>query len=87
MVTHLKHISLSYGNTKILDDTTMSLSHNSFNLLIGPSGSGKSTLLRIFAGLYPQLKGEVLVNDQAVTTLPANEKAKVVGFLFQDPDT
>lgn len=87
MVTHLKHISLSYGNTKILDDTTMSISHNSFNLLIGPSGSGKSTLLRIFAGLYPQLKGEVLVNDQAVTTLPANEKAKVVGFLFQDPDT
>ncbi|MGO0154499.1 ATP-binding cassette domain-containing protein [Leuconostoc mesenteroides] len=87
MVTHLKHISLSYGNNKILDDINMSISHNSFNLLIGPSGSGKSTLLRIFAGLYPQLKGEVLVNDQAVTKLPANEKAKVVGFLFQDPET
>ncbi|QEA59717.1 ABC transporter ATP-binding protein [Leuconostoc koreense] len=87
MVTHLKHISLSYGNNKILDDINMSISHNSFNLLIGPSGSGKSTLLRIFAGLYPQLKGEVLVNNQAVTQLPANEKAKVVGFLFQDPET
>lgn len=87
MVTHLEHISLSYGNKKLLDDIHMSLDPNSFNLLIGPSGSGKSTLLRIFSGLYPQLKGEALVHDERVTKLSANKKATFVGFLFQDPDT
>lgn len=87
MIVTLEHINLSYGKTKIFNDLTLSIPENSFNLLIGPSGIGKSTLLKIIAGLFPQLKGTVLVDNTAISQLPANQRAQHVGFLFQDPDT
>ena len=87
MIVTLEHLNLSYGKTKIFDDLTLTIQENSFNLLIGPSGIGKSTLLKIIAGLFPQLKGTVLVDNIAISQLPANQRAQYVGFLFQDPDT
>lgn len=85
MIVTLEHINLSYGKTKIFNDLTLSIPENSFNLLIGPSGIGKSTLLKIIAGLFPQLKGTVLVDNTAISQLPANQRAQHVGFLFQVP--
>ncbi len=87
MTTSLCHVSLSYGDKKIINDLNIEFQDASFNLLIGPSGIGKSTFLRILAGFYPQIKGKVIVADKAIDSLPANLRARYVGFLFQDPNT
>ena len=53
-----------------------------FVSLIGPSGCGKSTLLRIAGGLLRPSTGEVRV---AGAPPRAAQRAKAIGFVFQDP--
>lgn len=54
--------------------------------VMGPSGSGKSTLLAYIGGfLDPAFKaaGRVILNDEDITLLPAEQRR--TGILFQDP--
>jgi putative spermidine/putrescine transport system ATP-binding protein len=48
--------------------------------LLGPSGCGKTTLLRIIAGLTPADRGDVLLNGQAITSVPAHKRNISVVF-------
>ncbi len=63
-----------------------------FCLLMGPSGSGKSTLLRCLNGLVPHfsggsLNGSIRVHGLDPVRLSPREMSRVVGFVFQDPET
>ena len=51
--------------------------------IAGGSGSGKSVLLKTLIGLHQPNSGEVLINDKAVRSLGAAEKAALIGVLFQ----
>ncbi|HHB83312.1 MAG TPA: ATP-binding cassette domain-containing protein [Devosia sp.] len=54
--------------------------------LMGASGSGKSTLISAIAGFLPRsfsCTGNILLNGQSITSLPAEKRR--VGVLFQDP--
>jgi len=53
----LKHVSKSFGNIKIIEDTGAEIDRGDKVALIGANGKGKSTLLRIIAGTEPY-KGE-----------------------------
>jgi len=50
IICELKHISKSYGDLKILDDTHAEILRGDKIALIGANGKGKSTLLRIITG-------------------------------------
>ncbi|MFM6925678.1 MAG: ABC-F family ATP-binding cassette domain-containing protein [Ferruginibacter sp.] len=50
IVATLKHVSKSFGNVKILEDTGAEIDRGDKIALIGANGKGKSTLLRIIAG-------------------------------------
>lgn len=61
-------------------------------LVMGPSGSGKSTLLRCINGLVPHfsggdLRGTIRVNELDPARLSPREMSRMVGFVFQDPET
>jgi ATP-binding cassette subfamily F protein 3 len=49
----LKHVSKSFGDIKILDDSSIEIFRGDKVALIGANGKGKSTLLRIIAGTEP----------------------------------
>jgi putative ABC transport system ATP-binding protein len=55
--------------------------------LMGPSGCGKTTLLNILGGVDHATGGEIVVGDQALTSLSERELEKYrlhkVGFVFQ----
>lgn len=53
----LKHVSKSFGDIKILEDTGAEIDRGDKVALIGANGKGKSTLLRIIAGTE-QISGE-----------------------------
>jgi ATP-binding cassette subfamily F protein 3 len=50
IVATLKHVSKSFGTTKVLEDTGAEIDRGDKIALIGANGKGKSTLLRIIAG-------------------------------------
>ena len=53
IVATLKHVSKSFGDVKILEDTGAEIDRGDKIALIGANGKGKSTLLRIIAGTEP----------------------------------
>jgi sulfate transport system ATP-binding protein len=77
----IRHVSKRFGDFVVLDDVSVVVPAGALTALLGPSGSGKSTLLRVIAGLEQPETGEVLIANQAVTQLPAQQRG--VGLVFQ----
>lgn len=79
------------ADTGFFHDLRLSLDSNEVTLLSGPSGCGKSTILNLAAGIYPQnggklVAGEIVIDDQDITTLDANQRVALVAMMFQNPD-
>ncbi|MFC6954680.1 ABC transporter ATP-binding protein [Halorubellus litoreus] len=77
-------VSYAHGDTRVLDDVSLSIEDGEFVVLAGANGAGKTTLVRQFNGLLEPDTGEVLVNGTPVEAdLVAARSA--VGMVFQDP--
>lgn len=57
-----------YGETIALNDVSFEIAEGEFVVVLGISGSGKSTLLRCINGLTAPTSGEVIVQDEPVTS-------------------
>ncbi len=73
--------SKRFGDFQALNDVSIDVPNGSLTALLGPSGSGKSTLLRAITGLETLDGGRVLIDDEDVSTKPAQKRE--VGFVFQ----
>ncbi|WP_276503352.1 ribosomal protection-like ABC-F family protein [Terrimonas pollutisoli] len=58
VLTELKHVSKSFGDNVIVEDTSIEIDRGDKIALIGANGKGKSTLLRIIAGVEKIDSGE-----------------------------
>ena len=56
-----EHITVCYGEKRVLDDFSLVLPETGITALSGPSGCGKTTLLRVLAGLQWRSAGVVTV--------------------------
>ncbi len=82
-----KKVSTQEGDLEILQPITLSVAAGESLAITGASGSGKSTLLGILAGLDVPTSGEVYLDNNSLTSLDEEGRAKVraenVGFIFQ----
>ncbi len=58
----LRHVTVSYGERRVLDDVNLSIRQGEHTLVRGPNGCGKTTLLNLINGDNPQ----VYANDVTV---------------------
>lgn len=72
---------------RVLQDVSLEIPAGVSVAIQGPSGSGKSTLLGLVAGLDQPTSGEVVVNEQSISSLSelalSRFRAKNLGFVFQ----
>ena len=71
----LQNVSLTLGDTAVLDDINMHVAEGEFVSILGPSGAGKSTIFRLLTGALPLQRGTITCAGQP---LAANKN----GFAF-----
>jgi lipoprotein-releasing system ATP-binding protein len=90
-IIEVKNISKSFGldekPLKVLNDLSLNMQEGETLGLVGASGSGKSTLLHIICGLENPDSGKVIIKDQEITKLDADQKSlfrnREIGFVYQ----
>ena len=55
----VESVSFAYGDTRVLEGTTLELGRGEVVALVGPNGSGKTTLAKLAAGLLEPSAGRV----------------------------
>ncbi|WET39442.1 ABC transporter ATP-binding protein [Citrobacter enshiensis] len=79
----LRGLNAGYPKRPVIGDLSIpELPRGKITVLLGPNGCGKSTLLRALAGLT-KARGEVLLGDENLMSLPFAQRAKKVVFLPQ----
>ena len=60
-ILDIRHLSVQYGQTLVLDDLTFHLHAGERVAVVGPNGAGKSTLFKVVAGVLAPTSGEVQI--------------------------
>lgn len=68
----------------ILKGINLQASTGMVTVVLGPSGSGKSTLARVLMGIWPDVQGEVLLDDRPLASWDRTELGPHLGYLPQD---
>ncbi|MGK5530419.1 ABC transporter ATP-binding protein [Streptomyces sp. URMC 129] len=78
-------VTLGYDQRMIAEGLSVAVPDRSFTVIVGPNACGKSTLLRALSRMLRPAAGAVLLDGQAIGTLPAKKLARVLGLLPQSP--
>jgi iron complex transport system ATP-binding protein len=82
-ILSIRSLSAAYGEIQALKEINLSLSKGEILGLIGPNGAGKSTLIRVLSGILPPSAGEVLLNNQEITSFSPSQRAHVLAVVPQ----
>ncbi|WP_423840478.1 spermidine/putrescine ABC transporter ATP-binding protein PotA [Vibrio mytili] len=80
-VIRLSGISKSFDDKEIISNLNLDVNHGEFLTILGPSGCGKTTVLRMIAGFETANNGQIVLDDQDVTEIPAEQRH--VNTVFQ----
>ncbi|UUM31765.1 spermidine/putrescine ABC transporter ATP-binding protein PotA [Vibrio japonicus] len=80
-VIRLTGISKSFDGKEIISNLNLDVNHGEFLTILGPSGCGKTTVLRMIAGFETVDQGDIILDDQNVTDIPAEHRH--VNTVFQ----
>lgn len=72
--------------TEALKGIDLKVRKGDFVGLIGKNGSGKTTIAKIIKGIYTPTKGKVLIAGKDLNEKSGIDRAKTVGYVFQNPD-
>lgn len=84
----IKNLSVEVEGKKILNKINLKLEKGKVYALMGPNGSGKTSLANVLMAnpKYKILSGSIFLDNEDITNLPVNEKARKGIFLsHQNP--
>lgn len=73
------------GRRKLLNNISFSVSRGEIIAITGESGTGKSTLFQLIQKFHAYQSGEILVNNEPLTTLDTDLWRKTIGVATQEP--
>jgi len=79
----LKNVSCGYNDTNVIKDLSLTLQHGKITAIIGANGCGKSTLLKLICGQLKPRQGEVLLENNPVSSMKSAQIARKIAYLPQ----
>jgi len=86
VVVEIADLTHAYDEVEVLRGVSLTVRRREFVAILGPNGSGKTTLARHLNGLLRPTAGTVTVDGRSSVGTSTAQLARVVGYLFQDPD-
>ena len=87
MTLEIDNVGVRFGGLWANRDISFSIPQGSISAVIGPNGAGKTTLFNVISGFQVPTQGEVRLNGDVISGLPAEKiAAKGIGRTFQLPE-
>ena len=88
VIIEVEDVRFTYpeGDAEALTGVSAQIREGEFVVILGENGSGKTTLAKHLNGLLRPASGRVTVNGLDTRKASAQEMARQVGYLFQNPD-
>lgn len=85
-ILQIKNLTKSFGKQEVLKGINLNIQKGEVICIIGPSGSGKSTLLRCLNILEEPDSGQIIFEDNDLTSVDTNldELRTKIGMVFQN---
>jgi ABC-type lipoprotein export system ATPase subunit len=80
-----KKFSHKKEQIEVLKGITQTFHAQKTYAIMGPSGTGKSTLMHLLAGIDCPTSGTITLGGQNLSTLAPQDRARTIGFVFQNP--
>ncbi|MDG2914459.1 spermidine/putrescine ABC transporter ATP-binding protein PotA [Bisgaard Taxon 10/6] len=80
-IVELRSLRKAYGDNTIINDFNLTINNGEFITILGPSGCGKTTVLRLIAGFEEANGGQIILDGEDVTNIPAEQRH--VNTVFQ----
>ena len=81
-----ENLAKEYGQRRVVDGVSISVTHGEIVGLLGPNGAGKTTTFNMIIGIVRPDEGVVLFQKKEITGLPMHLRARAgVGYLTQEP--
>ncbi len=81
---HAHRLTVSIGGRTLCNALDLRLRSGERCCVLGCNGAGKTTLLHTLAGLRRPAAGVITIDGQPLERLPARQRARAIGLLFQD---
>ena len=82
IAVELDAVTKRFGKLTALDDVSLLVRRGELMTLLGPSGCGKTTLLNLVGGFLMPDSGEIAIDGQRMTDVPAYRRE--IGIMFQN---
>lgn len=69
----------------VLENLTLTVRPGCFVALVGPSGCGKSTVISLLERFFDPSTGQILVDNQDISTLNVNDYRRLISLVSQEP--
>ena len=80
-------VSYGYsGSIRTVSDLSFHIKKGEFAAIVGENGAGKTTTVKLIDGLIKPTSGKMTVCGLDTASSRVSERARHVGFLFQNPD-
>jgi len=81
-ILELSGVGKSFGSSRALEPTDLSVRDGEFLTFLGPSGCGKTTLIRMIAGFETPSEGDIRIDGQSILDAPPYRRP--IGMVFQN---
>lgn len=80
-IIELRSLHKAYGDNVVVNNLDLTINNGEFLTILGPSGCGKTTVLRLIAGFEEANGGQIILDGEDVTEVPAEHRP--INTVFQ----